>query len=446
MKLFLLGLVLFQCVVSLDVSASDISLGSNKLDVKLTQLQCETVAQLRSSPELGKDNQIGHIDCKTKDYRSSHLLILDETPDMYKIFHDGRVGWIAKSITIKPKIDPTKAGNRFEKIASGSLNCHTRLNIRREPGMNYKIKGKIPCRSKSGKRTKISVLGHDSNSGWYYVNYGNTKGWVSSNFVEVESEDLLNSVKVVREAFKGIKNTGRLGIFCGQGLDDNTSCMIVDHSFFQNKTSAKKIAEEMQAADRHSKQEKKRKFKELFGPIAVHIQTLTGWPASVTLSQMALETNWGTSNVFKRLNNFGGHSCTRMNINARREVRNISLKRYLRTNPHSMGSIIKEKNRVFLKTPCTYPRPKNEGYFYRSFESVLDAAYLYADNVLANSAYKNAQGYIAAAHKKGQRPDPYEVIRGLGAYAADKNYRTKLKNIMKANDFGTYNNVKECGK
>jgi uncharacterized FlgJ-related protein len=224
-----------------------------------------------------------------------------------------------------------------------------------------------------------------------------------------------------------------------------SDCVVFDDKYYTTQDSSKQMAASINRAKRSGTSAKKKRFLELFSPLALEIQTLTGWPASVSLAQMALETNWGTSNVFKRLNNFGGHSCFEYKQNGSKPLRNSQLIASDLVKSGALSSATRDsQGRVRLKSPCTYKRPRNEGGYYRSFSSVADGAFLYADNVLENKAYKKSQNYLKAQLRAGKPVDPAKIVDGLRAYAADRKYRKSLMTTINANNLTRFDDQKTC--
>ncbi|MCR9205809.1 MAG: glucosaminidase domain-containing protein, partial [Halobacteriovoraceae bacterium] len=223
------------------------------------------------------------------------------------------------------------------------------------------------------------------------------------------------------------------------------NCMRFQADFYTKGDSAKQMAAAINRAKQRGTNAKKAQFFELFAPIAVYLQTKTGWPASVTLAQMAIETSWGTSSVFRNLNNFGGHSCTQYSESGSRGIRNSNLVNAANDPGLGLAGLYKTSGgNSRIRTPCTYPRPRREGHYYREFPSVADASLLYADNVLESGYYPDAANHVKQRFSQGRNADPATVVRGLRAYAADSSYRSSLMTIIRSNDLTRFDNIKSC--
>jgi len=419
--------------------------------VQYVALKCETALNVRAGSSIDS-NRLEDISCKEDSGRPTKTLILGYENGFYKVFVNGEAGWISSEFTSEPHdVEDGQASESDENIEpsdqSGTLKCRTNLNKRSGPSTSFRIVGKIPCKS-GGNSTKVKVLGKHSERNWLLAEYNGEKAWVSARYVDVDnSEQLLSVTNDLLQGLELVEGGVDPDIRClpGEAQVGDEGCVVFDEKFYTSQTSSKEMAASINEAKQSGTTAKKRRFLELFSPLALEIQTLTGWPASVSLAQMALETNWGTSNVFKRLNNFGGHSCFRRDANSSRALRNPALiaSKLIRTG--ALTSAFRSSNgSVRLRSPCTYPRPRNEGAYYRSFSSVVDGAYLYADNVLENRAYASSQNYLKRQRSAGLPIDPAEIVAGLRPYAADRRYRSSLMATINANNLTQFDDQKTC--
>jgi flagellum-specific peptidoglycan hydrolase FlgJ len=223
-------------------------------------------------------------------------------------------------------------------------------------------------------------------------------------------------------------------------IPTDAECLSFDKEYYSKENSGQDIAAQIQRAERENGIEgKKNRFYEIFAPLALKIQKRTGWPASVTLSQIIIETGWGGSNVLQRTNNFGGHSCFSENAESTMTIRNPLLQQGAKEV--ELAGMNEEYQ---VSVPCTYRRPAAEGAFYRTFSNVLEASFFYADNVLENERYKSASDHVKEQFRNGQRSNPDTVVRGLGPYAADPNYRTQLSNSIRTNNLTRFDTMTVC--
>jgi len=166
--------------------------------------------------------------------------------------------------------------------------------------------------------------------------------------------------------------------------------------------------------------EKKQNFIRMLAPAAVKVMEETKIPASVIIAQGLLETGWGTSKVFAKANNMFGHSCFSSGANKQKVL--------------FKGT---ENERV-ITYDCLQRRPRNEGHYYMTFNSLYDSVSAYADNLISNPgtsrAYGSTRQVIAKANATGRPAQWREFVPTLGSYAADSSYRKKLAKVIK--DYG----------
>ena len=75
----------------------------------------------------------------------------------------------------------------YAASSTGTVECSGYLNIRQSPGTNYKIIGKIY------PGTKITIEG--ISNGWYKIIYNGVNGWVSGEYVALDSSLEASSLK-----------------------------------------------------------------------------------------------------------------------------------------------------------------------------------------------------------------------------------------------------------
>jgi len=99
-----------------------------------------------------------------------------------------------------------------------------------------------------------------------------------------------------------------------------------------------------------------RAFVESLTPLALEIQAVTGFPASILISKAALETGWGRSRLARTRNNFAGMSCF------------TGL-----TTQWSVSQISFAGNRFPIQRRCGSARPASEGGGYQEYRSQMDS-------------------------------------------------------------------------
>ena len=75
---------------------------------------------------------------------------------------------------IKLPTSNSRGSNTDKSKRAGIVNA-SRLNVRSGPGTNYKRIGQL------NRNTKVSLLSH--NNGWYRIQYGAMKGYVSDSYI-----------------------------------------------------------------------------------------------------------------------------------------------------------------------------------------------------------------------------------------------------------------------
>lgn len=213
-------------------------------------------------------------------------------------------------------------------------------------------------------------------------------------------------------------------------LDRTGSCVEFDASLYNTSDAGEKISKAIKGA-----KNKKAAFEKYFGPLAVYVQSRTGYPASALLAQWADETAWGTSKQVRVNNNIGGHSCFKYN------------------EEYSYPPASRGEAPDFAKPPfkveCTYKRPSNEGSYYMTFANMIDASLSQVYNILHNPAthknYASARKVVGEALRDKVKPDPARVIRGLNGYAAfPPDYKERLIKHMRNEGYEEYDNRDIC--
>lgn len=425
--------------------------GYNPDKIQFVTLQCPNALNVMSTTDPATRERIDDIACKKENGEPTKVLILDFKDNHYKVFVNGFAGWISASETSQPQevgADDERDWRPVSRSLRGQLNCDTRLRHRGGPSTDYRILDNIPCKT-NGQPTEVKVYAKHNQTGWYLVEHQGKLAWSSNRYIRTpDDSDLQVVTDEVLQGLGTIPDLGDLGFKCdpeGNQNHEERNCVTFRHDFYSKADSGRQIAASINEAKQRGTNAKKQRFFELFAPIAIYIQTQTGWPASVTLAQMALETAWGTSNVFRSLNNFGGHSCTRREENGSRPVRNSLLARAVADpNLNSPGAYRTSSGSIRIHTPCTYPRPRNEGHYYRTFPSVIDAAILYNDNLMESGYYPDSANHVKQRFSQGRPADAQTVVRGLRRYARDEGYRGSLMSVIRANNLSQYDTMKSC--
>lgn len=206
-------------------------------------------------------------------------------------------------------------------------------------------------------------------------------------------------------------------------------CVTFNAAIYTDPNSGSKISEAIKGAEN-----KKAAFEAYFGPLAVFVQTKTGYPASALLAQWAIETAWGTSKQIRVNNNIGGHSCFSMKPE------------YKYPNKTPLPAYVKPP----FNASCTYKRPPAEGGYYIKFANILEASLSQVYNILDNPStsenYGKSRAEIRNSLQKGEKPDPVRVINGLSGYADfPESYKRDLIEQMKHEGYEKYDDKNLCG-
>ena len=354
----------------------------------------------------------------------------------------------------------------FDPPKNGVLNCRSDLARREGPSTLHKLVDWIPCKTK-GRATPVKIIGKNKESGWFLISDNGKEAWSSDKYIEVndasereneeedsESETVKNDLeKAINEAErlnekppkKDCKGEAQSGPIIEQEQEQgpDSNCTAYPNDLYSSKNSGEDLVNQVKRAANKGVNNKVETFLELYSPMAIYLQEKTGWPASVTLAQMALETGWGTSILLRKDNNFGGLSCWKRDLNSVKVLKNPQLVKAVKSNDVKIiGAIIDDSEKVKIKNPCNFSRP--EGYYYRSYESLNDAALLYLDNILESGSYKKSSDYVKGQFKAGVKADYNKVIEGLRPYAVASDYRKQLIGIIKRNNLEKYDNQKIC--
>jgi len=207
----------------------------------------------------------------------------------------------------------------------------------------------------------------------------------------------------------------------------NTQCLSFDKNLFSQSNSGATLSSLIQ-----NSKDKRSAFKKHYGPLAVYLQSKTGYPASAIMSQWSEETNWGTSKQAVVNNNLGGHSCWDK-----------------RTGYKYPSGNLPEYMKPEKIVDCTYKRPRRERGMYITFRNSLDAGlsqiYNIIDNPKTAGVYSETRGVLKKALSQGKKPNPFEILDGLEAYAAfPPEYIETLKNRIKEDNLEVFDNFGVC--
>ncbi len=337
--------------------------------------------------------------------------------------------------TTIPAPPPAKAPATHGAIQAEVVS-DTPLNVRSGPGASYTILTALPPGG------KVEVIAQNPATGWDKVNT-NPPGWVNGAYLRgpITMNDVLPIINQIAKANTQVEASK----YCIPLQETGDHCVTFNPENYSG-AKVKNFQTEQQAFDESSTEKKKENFLAFILPLALHFQELTGWPASIFLAQVQLESNWGTSSLLGDGHNMTGVSCL--------------------THPGQTGvdddpMNWTDSNGNKIETPkiiydCTRSRP--EGGNYRTYTSALDWAYDYINIVLytpSNSLQDQASRLAVKQRPKGGVADWKAVADGLSHYAPSEwvtrlnpprwvSYPQKIASSMKSNEWTNYSMEKLC--
>ncbi|WP_223591212.1 SH3 domain-containing protein [Neobacillus bataviensis] len=113
--------------------------------------------------------------------KGQEVTVLDQNENWYKITSTFGEGWVARDFLVIQTGQPEKKpeSTTSKGTTSGVVNGDT-LNVRKEPSSSSSVLGKLT------KGTIVTI--YDKQKSWYEVGFGNLKGWVSSEFIDIGSD------------------------------------------------------------------------------------------------------------------------------------------------------------------------------------------------------------------------------------------------------------------
>jgi flagellum-specific peptidoglycan hydrolase FlgJ len=318
---------------------------------------------------------------------------------------------------------------RYTTPKVGTVECHTNLRMRSGPSTAYLIEGRLACGS------KLEVIARDKRTGWYEVKTANGRtGWTSNKYIslpKLQTQDRDELTKPLNSMMNAGKLLDPATVPCDASspqapLTVTQSCLTFDKSIYgaQGKANYEK---KVNAAT--TERGKQNTFINYLAPAAVFMQGHTGFPASVILAQVYLESAMGTSRLFKEQNNFAGLSC------------------FNEKPMHEESIDIGATYKTTISIACDTPRPDREGAYYESFDSLFECAKAYLSNLLDSkqtaAAYADVRDAVNA-HPEGKPADWQTVIAGLHSYAADPSYQSSLTKLINELDLTRFDQMESC--
>ncbi len=147
-------------------------------------------------------------------YTGDHVIVLEDAKDgWYKVNYECVEGYMsAEYLNVSDKADGDLGYGKVE--ADGSV-----LNMRSGPGTSYDRTKKIP------DGTVVKLVGMDS--GWFKIEYKDTQGYVSSDYIAIcaEKADSPAAAQYETPQARGQNSTG----VWGNGVSTTTGLQVVEY-------------------------------------------------------------------------------------------------------------------------------------------------------------------------------------------------------------------------
>lgn len=383
--------------------------------------------------------QQGEILARLKKGVEFVILEVPEKGDWIRVQHTGSdgksvEGWVNRNYVFQ----------KYDRARSGTVTAST-LNIRSGPGTDHTVEGR------ANRGVKVEVLGKDLKTGWYQIRSGGKSGYVSGEHLDVTHPE---DIKKIEDLLKDVDKSGNApekDCHADQKKSDSKKdCLDFDPANYGKSAAAdlKKIQDNEKDVSAL-----KKRFIEKMAPIALRVQGRTGFPASVFLAQAIQETGWGRASVFGRFNNIAGHSCFLRDSDLE-DPKKVAELRIFKKDSVRFGKP-DETVEVSKKCDPEAKRPRSEGAYYLTFETLESAVYAYVHNLLYNPKVKQAYADLRTAVERsnnGLSPNPDDenqtlrdaVVDGLDAYATDPDYQKHIRAAIQANSLDRYDSMEVC--
>jgi uncharacterized protein YgiM (DUF1202 family) len=341
---------------------------------------------VRSSPSKGSS-------ILTAINKGSKVQILYKNGDWYKVkTSSGRTGYVSRRYI---SLSPIPQAQKPLSSVPGRVTA-SKLNVRYGAGREFRVKTMLK------KNTQVSIL--SSSGSWYKIQLTNSVGWVHKDYIATAGHSSS------RPSYGSSKYNGNTGINAGG------RCIRLDISDYRR--------------DQDFRKKSTQSFIDWIAPVAVHIQSLTGFPASVIIAQSAIESAWGRSSLFRKDKAPFGQSCW-------------SYYGDNRNSSFTSGGVTMRYRAI-----CGNRRPANEGGRYVKFSSYLGSIYAYIENLLKNPdtrrAYSSIRYHTSIARKNTRVADYKKIAAGLNHYAAASSYPRDVRRTIDKSRLYKYDKYKIC--
>ena len=158
---------------------STFALSSNAVSVsqKGTVVNVHSVLRVRSEASLNSE-VVGYLT------NGCSVNILGENGDWYNINYNGKSVYVSKEYVQVSGGISNSSGSSSQETRSGKsgqvVNVHSSLNVRSGASTSSSVIGSL------SNGSKVTIVGESGS--WYKINYGNTTGYVSKEYVQTSGE------------------------------------------------------------------------------------------------------------------------------------------------------------------------------------------------------------------------------------------------------------------
>lgn len=301
-----------------------------------------------------------------------------------------------------------KSAKQTKLLKSGAV-------LRSEPSQNGHLVASL------GKGARVEALGEQG--AWTKIKNGKDVAWIATEMLEgaIPKETKVASTSPAPKALPAVV-TGENG------------CLKFDPG---NYTLAKVKAFIKRQKSLENKDIKglKESFMNFFGPLSLHLSNISGYPASVMMSQWSEETGWGAGGTFGKGEtlNIAGVSCF--------DERESFVSREAKFS--------KSGKSVNISTNCGTLRPGVEGDMYKGYKNLIEAGYDYVHNLVDNPNMAKPYEKVREVVKNmnlSSREKADQVISAIakGGYATNAHYKKNLLSIMSTNGYWKYDQKELC--
>jgi uncharacterized protein YgiM (DUF1202 family)/spore germination cell wall hydrolase CwlJ-like protein len=165
------------------------------------ELVCQSRLNMRTAPNVSS-TRMGQIPCRTQAGTREKVSVLetDSQTGWMRVLYNNEVAWVSGDyLRPLPEQSAAVASERFQTQPGELVDC-VHLNYRAGPSTSHVIRGTFSCRT-NRQNTPVQVIGKDPDSGWYIVERGGERGYVSPRHLSTR-DDQVRAVASITEALQ----------------------------------------------------------------------------------------------------------------------------------------------------------------------------------------------------------------------------------------------------